>query len=154
MPVSDYIAERLEQLRARVRASDVESAGDLEELTRRGIRAHLEEVAGFVPPDRPEIDIRMYGAGVQAHEIPDREAAGILGPLQEAVASIGQVIARKATATGRINADVLRATELRLSPALLPGSVVFHLIGPAEDISEAEAPELTGTETLVDAAMR
>lgn len=100
------------------------------------------------------MDIRLHGPGIPAHEIPVREAAGILGPLQEAVASIGQVIARKATATGRINADVLHATELRLSPLLLPGSVVFHLTGSGENVLESEAPELTGSETLLDAAMR
>jgi hypothetical protein len=147
-------AERLAELRGRIRAADIEPADDIEELTRRSIRTHLQGVTGFVPPDRPEMGIRMHGPGVQAHEVPVREAAGILGPLQEAVASIGQVIARKATATGRINAEVLRATELRLVPELLPGSVIFHLTGPGEDVLGSEAPELTGTDTLLDAAMR
>jgi hypothetical protein len=147
-------AERLEELRARALAAGIEPISDPEELTRRGIRAHLEEVGGFVPPDRPEMDVRMHGPGVPANDISVREAAGILGPLQEAVASIGQALVHKATASGRINADVLRSTELRLSPALRPGSVVFHLTGPAEEISGAEVPELTGNETLVDAVMR
>jgi hypothetical protein len=147
-------AERLQELRARALSADVEPLSDPEELTRRGIRAHLEEVGGFIPPDRPEMDVRMHGPGVPAHDIPVREAAGILSPLQEAVAAIGQALVRKATASGRINADVLHATELRLSPVLRPGSVVFHLTGPGEDVSGAEVPELTGTETLADAAIR
>jgi hypothetical protein len=146
--------ERLQELRARALAADVEPLNDPDELTRRGFRAHLQEIGASVPPERPEIDIRMHGPGVPAHEVPVREAAGILGPLQEAVASIGQVLARKATASGPINAAVLRATELWLSPVLLPGSVVFHLTGPGEDVLGTEAPELTGSETLVDAAMR
>jgi hypothetical protein len=147
-------AERLQALRARALAADIEPVSDPEELTRRGVRAHLQDTGGFIPPDRPEMDVRMHGPGVPAHDIPVREAAGILGPLQEAVASIGQALVHKATASGRINADILRSTELRLSPVLAPGSVVFHLTGPAEEVSGAEAPELIGNETLVDAVMR
>lgn len=145
--------ERLKELRARARAADVERINDPEELARRGIRAHLAEVAGFIPPDRPEVAIRLHGPGVPGHEIPVRDAAGILTSIQEAVSSIGQAIRHETTTRGAIQAAILRATQLSLSPVLGNGSVVFHLAAKGEEVSGAEAAELTGTDTLVDAAM-
>jgi hypothetical protein len=135
-------------------AADVEPIGDPQELTRQSIRAHLGSLGGVIPPDLPEVDIRLHGPGVPAHDIPVREATGILTSLQETVASIGQVLSHRPTASGPINAQVLKSTELRLFPTPLPGSVIFHLTGPGEDITGAEAEALTGNETLVDAAMR
>jgi hypothetical protein len=146
-------SERLQQLRARAQAADVERINDPEELARRGIRAHLAEVNGFVPPDQPEIAVRLHGPGVPDHQIPVREAAGILASIQEAVSSIGQAILRETTTRGAIQAKILRATELSLSPVLSSGSVVFHLTAQAEQVSGGEAAELTGTDTLVDSAM-
>jgi hypothetical protein len=147
-------AERLEQLRRQAFAADIEPISDPEELARRSIRAHLEDVGGVVPPDLPEIDIRLHGPGVPGHDIPVREATGILTSLQETVASIGQVLSHRATASGPINAQVLKSTELRMSPLPRPGSIVFHLTGPGEGISGDEAPALTSNDTLVDSAMR
>lgn len=146
-------AERLEELRARVQAADVEPVGDLEELTRRSIRAHLEDATGFVPPDRPEVAIRLHGPGVPNHEIPVREVTGILGPIQEAIASIGQALRHEPTTRGAIQASIQRATELFMSPVLSSGSVIFHLTAAGEQLSGDEAAELTGSDTLVDAAM-
>jgi hypothetical protein len=76
-------AERLEELRQRALEADVEPISDPEELARQSIRAHLEAVAGTVPPDLPEVDIRLHGPGVPGHDIPVREATGILTSLQE-----------------------------------------------------------------------
>jgi hypothetical protein len=147
--------ERLEALRALALAADVEVISDPEELARQGIRAHVEDIGGFLPPDLPEVDVRLHGPGVPAHDIPVREATAILTSLQETVASIGQALSQhKTTSSGPINAQILKSTELRMSPTVLPGSVVFHLTGPGEDITGEEALALTGTETLVDAAMR
>jgi hypothetical protein len=146
-------AERLAALRQLALEADVQPARDAAELTRQSIRAHLEDTRQVVFPDRPQVDVRMHGPGIPAHDIPVREATSILTSLQETVASIGQVLTRQATATGRINATVLKATELRMTPELLPGSVVFRLTGPGEELSGDEAAALTGTDTLVDAAM-
>lgn len=146
--------ERLEELRRRALAADIETISDPGELARQSIRAHLAEITGVLPPDLPEVDIRLHGPGVPGHDIPVREATGILTSLQEAVASIGQALSRRATTSGPINAQVLKATELRMSPELLPGSVIFHLTGPGEALSGGEAAALTGTDTLVDSAMR
>jgi hypothetical protein len=147
--------ERLEELRALALAADVQPISDPRELARRSIRAHLQEVGGLIRPDLPEVDIRLHGPGVPAHDIPVREATAILTSLQETVSSIGQVLSHsKITSSGPINSQVLRATELRMTPELLPGSVVFHLTGPGEQISGDEVAVFTGTDTLVDAAMR
>jgi len=90
---------------------------------------------------------------VPGHEIPVREAAGILTSIQEAISSIGQALRRAPTLHGVIQAQILQATELRLLPEIGAGSVVFSLIGAGEDITGDEAPGLTGTDTLVDVVM-
>lgn len=146
--------EHLEELRALALAADVEPISDPRELARQSVRAHLEEIGGLVPPDLPEVDVRLHGPGVPAHDIPVREASAILTSLQETVSSIGQVLSQsRITSSGPINSQVLRATELRMTPEVLPGSVVFHLTGPGEQISGGELAAITGTDTLVDAAM-
>jgi hypothetical protein len=145
--------ERLQELRRRALAADIEPIREPEELARRSIRAHLEAVGLAASPELPEVDLRLHGPGISGHDIPVREAVGILAALQETVASIGQVLSHRATASGPINAQVLRATELRMSPVPLPGSVVFHLTGPGESVSGDEATVLTGNDTLVDSAM-
>jgi hypothetical protein len=147
-------AEHLEALRQRALAADVEPISDPLELARQSIRAHQEDMGWVTRPDLPEIDIRMHGPGVPGHDIPVREAMSILAPFQETVSSLGQVITQQATASGPINASVLRFTELRMTPELLPGSVIFRLTGPGEDLSGDEAAALTGSDTLVDEAMR
>ena len=145
--------ERLEELRRLAAASGVVAPADPEELGRLSIRALMEKIGSVVPPDRPEVDVRLHGPGVPGHEIPVREAAGILTSIQEAISSIGQALRRAPTLHGVIQAQILQATELRLLPEIGAGSVVFSLIGAGEDITGDEAPGLTGTDTLVDVVM-
>ncbi|MGY0019018.1 hypothetical protein ACVHNB_08540 [Streptomyces sp. YJ-C3] len=83
-----------------------------------------------------------------------REATTIIGTVQEAVTACGQAVAKKATAAGSVQAAILRATELRFSPALGFGSVVFHLGGSAEPVTGDEIPETSGSDTLLDLAFR
>lgn len=146
-------SERLRELRARALSADIEPINDPDELARQGMRAHLEEIGALVPPDRPEVAVRLHGPGVPGHEIPVREVSGILGSIQEAIASIGQALRNETTTRGAIQASIQRATELLMSPVLTSGSVVFHLTAAGERINGNEAAELTGTDTLVDAAM-
>jgi hypothetical protein len=145
--------ERLRELRARALSADVEPINDPDELARQGMRAHLQEIGALVPPDRPEVAVRLHGPGVPGHEIPVREVSGILGSIQEAIASIGQALRNETTTRGAIQASIQRATELLMSPVLSSGSVVFHLTAAGERLNGNEATELTGTDTLVDAAM-
>ena len=104
--------ERLQELRARALAADIEPINDPDELTRRGMRAHLQEIGAFLPPDRPEVAIRLHGPGVPGHEIPVREVTGILGSIQEAIASIGQALRHEPTTRGAIQASIQRATQV------------------------------------------
>jgi hypothetical protein len=144
----------LEDLRQQALAADIEPVSDPAELMRLSIRSLHESLGGVVQPDRPEVDIRLHGPGVTGQQIPVREAAAILSAIQETIASIGQALTSQQTAHGPLRSQILKATELHLSPDVRPGSVIFHLVGPGEEVSGGEAIQLTGTETLVDNAMR
>ncbi len=146
--------EHLKELRKQALAADIEPVSDPEELARLSIRSLHENLGGVLQPDRPEVDIRLHGPGVPGQEIPVREAAAILTSIQETIASIGQALTRQPTAHGPLRSQVLKATELHMSPEVRPGSVSFHLIGPGEEVSGNEAAELTGTDTLVDTAVQ
>ena len=146
--------EHLEELRRRALASDIEPVSDPEDLARLSVRSLHQTLGGAVQPDRPEVDIRLHGPGVPGQEIPVREAAAMLTAIQETIASIGQALTRQPTAHGPLRSQILKATELHLSPEVRPGSVIFHLTGPGEEVSGDEAAQLTGTETLVDTAVR
>jgi hypothetical protein len=143
----------LEELRRLALATDIKPVSDPGDLARLSIRSLHERLGDVLPPDRPEIDVRLHGPGIPGHEIPVREAAGILTALQETIASIGQVLTHQPTAHGRIHLAVLNATELRLTPEMSMGSVIFHLAGVGEEVSGDEAAELTGSDTLVDIAL-
>ncbi len=147
--------ERIQGLRERALAANVELVTDPGDLARQAVRAHLVAIAGTGPvaPDRPEIDVRLHGPGVPDHEVAVRESASFLLSIQEAVSSIGQALRHEPTLQGAIQAQVLAATELRMTPTVGAGSLVFHLVAAGETITGGEAPELTGTDTLVDAAM-
>jgi hypothetical protein len=146
--------ERLADLRQRALAANIEPADEPEDLARLSLRSLVRDTGGVVQPDNPEVDIRLHGPGVPGHTIPVRDAAAILTSLQETLASIGQALTHQPTAQGPIHSQVLKATELRMSPTVGLGSIVFHLNGPAEEVSGDEAVALTGTDTLVDAAVR
>lgn len=145
--------QHLEQLRERALAADVEPVTEPDELARRSLHSLLLTSELTPAPDRPEVDVRLHGPAVPGHEIAVRNATAILTALQEAIAAIGQAIRHTPTSRGSIQSDILRATELRMSPSLGAGSVVFHLSGAAEEITGDEAAELTGSDTLVDAAV-
>jgi hypothetical protein len=111
--------------------------------------------AGYPMAERdPQLDIRLHGRAIPGHDAPVREATSILGTIQEVVSACGQAVANKATAAGSIHSAILHATELRFSPALGFGSVVFHLGGASEEITGDEIPETTGTDTLLDLVFR
>jgi len=142
--------ERLEELRSRALAADIAPVSDPEELAELSIRTLLDNVGGVIRPNHPEVNVRLHGPRVPAHDVPVREAAAILNSVQEAVASIGQALTHEPTTRGAIQANVLRATELRLSSSVGAGSVIFRLAGPSGDVLGDETA-LTGT--LVDRAL-
>lgn len=146
--------ERLEALRNLALAAEVEPVTDPGDLARLSVRALMRDVGIAAIPDRPEMLVRLYGPGVVGHEIPVRQATAILSSIQESIASIGQALALEPTSRGVIQAEVLKATELRLSPDVGIGSVVFQLKGPAQG-TQFDTPESapSGFGTLVEAAL-
>ncbi|MGC4903101.1 hypothetical protein ACLQ2Y_27705 [Micromonospora echinospora] len=114
----------------------------------------IQDAGGQLQPSPPTLDVRMHGPGVRGNEVSLEEAFDLLSPLQHALSSIGQSIAQVATGAGRIPEVIKRATELKISPAVSIGSVVFHLRGPGEDVTGDEIPGSTETDTLADVAMQ
>lgn len=143
---------RLEELRELALASNVDVVTDPLELARRGIRGHLIALGQLLPAERPEVEVRLAGPGIIGHQVAVRDAAAILLSIQETVASIGQALTTDPTLHGVIQGQILAATELRMTPILSAGSVVFHLLGPDGQVIGDEATPPT-SETLVEAAM-
>ncbi|MEV4875404.1 MULTISPECIES: hypothetical protein [Streptomyces griseus group] len=143
--------ERAAALRARLSEVELPEAPQSSgELARVSVQAMLAD-AGLKTRDvDPRLDVRLHGRAVSGHEVPVRQASSILSSLQEVVSACGQAVARKITAAGSMPGAILRATELRMSPALGFGSVVFHLGGASEVVTGDEFPGTTGTETLLD----
>ena len=74
--------------------------------------------------------IRITGTKTAAHHVAVRTASKTLLSLQESLSAIGASMADRATRAGRIPEEILRATELHLTPRVLPGSVEFTLVRP------------------------
>jgi hypothetical protein len=145
--------ERADELYARALESGVTPVSDPDELARLSIHALLGNVGIAVQVERTAMDVRLHGPRIPGHDVPVRDAAAILGSLQEAVASIGQALTHEPTARGVIQMNILKATELRISSSVGPGSVVFRLIGAADDVLGDETA-LTGDDALVNLAIR
>ena len=79
------------------------------------------------------INARFTGDLPAAHEIGVREATAILGELQEIVSEVGAVLRAESPRRGPLPADVIRATELRLSPRVRAGSVIFSMHPPRDE---------------------
>lgn len=137
----------------RVRASGWHVPTDAEEAAALSMTAMLRD-AGLQPqPDRPVADVKLSGHGVHGHEVSVADAVGILGPLQNVMSAIGQALRGPTTLQGKIASEIRQATQLRLSPQLSPGSVVFHLTGAGERVTGDELPNVTGSDTLLDMVM-
>lgn len=70
---------------------------------------------------------RFTGASTHAHELAVRPATRALLALQESVSAIGAALMDQQTNAGQISASIRHATELKMSPHVAPGSVVFTL---------------------------
>lgn len=78
------------------------------------------------------VSARFTGELPGAHEIGVREATMVLGELQEIISEVGAVLRDESPRRGPLPAEIVRATELRFAPQVLPGSVIFTL-RPAHD---------------------
>jgi hypothetical protein len=80
------------------------------------------------------VSARFTGDLPGRHEIGVRAATSVLGELQEVISEVGAVLRRVSPRRGPLPAEILKATELRLAPQVMPGSVIFSL-HPATDSS-------------------
>lgn len=78
--------------------------------------------------ERPRLRLRLHGPGVDGHEIASRVAGSVIAELQDVVTSVGAALLDRATSAGSISSDIMRATELRMTPTIGAGSVVLVLI--------------------------
>ncbi|WP_166997305.1 hypothetical protein [Paramicrobacterium fandaimingii] len=93
------------------------------------------------------VNARFTGDLPGEHSIGIREATTVLGAFQEILSEVGAVLRRDSPQRGPLPARVLRATELRLSPTVAPGSVIFTLL-PADDPTLSESADPTLSDAL------
>lgn len=90
-------------------------------------RETAERMFNVVRRVRERLSARFVGGSADRHELTARAATHALLSVQESVSSIGARLSGHNTSRGRIPGAILEATELRFSPSVLPGSVVFEL---------------------------
>jgi hypothetical protein len=89
------------------------------------------------------MSLRFTGHQTRAHHLGVRATAKAILALQESLSSVGASIMDRVTRVGKIPADILKATELRFTPRLAPGSLEFTLVHPEEDVLfESDTPDL------------
>jgi len=115
----------LDQLMA-LAAQDVEEpSGDFSASALNSMTA--DRMFGTVQRRAEHLRARFVGGLADQHQLPVRSASKAILSIQESVSSIGARLTGLASVRGRLPSSVLDETELRLSPQLLPGSVVFEL---------------------------
>lgn len=88
-----------------------------------------------------QIQLRFTGNLAGAHSIGMREAAEVLGAFQDVVTEVGASLNEESPRRGPIATNILRETELQLSPHVSPGSVIFS-VHPAQDNSLFQPSDL------------
>jgi hypothetical protein len=94
------------------------------------------------------LSARFTGGLLGPHEIGLKAATTVLGELQELIAEIGAVIRDEVPLRGPLGRSILTGTELRFSPAVAPGSVVFTLLPTMATVLSDGAHESDGSNLL------
>lgn len=104
-------------------------------------RQTAERMFDVVRRASERLSARFVGGSADRHELTTRAATHALLSVQESVSSIGARLSGHTTGRGQIPKTILAATELRFSPSVLPGSVVFELsrATDAENMIEDQA---------------
>lgn len=149
----------LAAMRQRITASAPDPTDDVQEFMRASFRSASLAMGLDVPPEPPEVRVRLHGPGVTGHEVPVSAAADILDALQEAVTAVGRSLRRHKTAPLSRDGEgkrlsVSQATELKLRAEVAPGSVVFFLAGRVEPTTGDELPGTTESDTFLDRTLR
>lgn len=90
------------------------------------------------------IDLRFFGQSTSAHRMGVRPASRALVAIQEAISSVAASFSDYVGKAGRLPSDILAATELKLTPQIQPGSVIFTLIHQ-DDEEQSLFPVETGS---------
>lgn len=85
--------------------------------------------------ERSRLRLRLHGAGVEGHDVAARLATSVIWRMQEVVTAVGASILGRSTSAGAVSADIQRATELKMTPNVGAGSVVFTLV--PRDVDDA-----------------
>lgn len=109
-----------EQLNTRVTSSDINEQS----------AARLSGNSG-----QKRMKFRLHGRGVTGHNVASKTAAMTLVAFQEVVTAVGAALSDRATSAGQVAADIVSATELRLTPSTTPGSLILTLV-PAHGAPE------------------
>lgn len=104
-------------------------------------RQTAERMFDLLQRTRERLLAHFVGGAADAHELSARAATHALLSLQESVSSIGANLVGHVTLKGKLPSTVLLATELRFSPNVLPGSVVFELSRPTDVENMLQAHE-------------
>lgn len=78
------------------------------------------------------IQLRFTGNLAGRHSIGLREATEVLGAFQDVISEVGASLSEESPRRGPLASNILRETELQLSPHVSPGSVIFS-VHPARE---------------------
>lgn len=146
--------EAVRSLRQSILRDAPTPASDPADFARLQDEARTAMLTGRIEPPAPEVRVRLFGEGAEGHDIPVETASRILGTIQGIVTAVGSAVRNsgRMRQTGK-RLSLARATELRLSPTIGTGSVVFFLRGRPAPAPEQPALGTTGTNTLLDLAL-
>lgn len=148
----------IEDLRVRILASAVPPADDIADFMMVMGEARQTIEQNRIVPRGAELRVRLAGVGVPGQDVPVHLAAQLLDALQGSLTAVGSSLHKSEHIKTPKDADtgkrlgIKKATELRLSPTIGAGSVVFFLEGPAEKLSEDELIPVRA-DSLVDTAV-
>jgi hypothetical protein len=148
----------VEDLRDRILTSALPPADDVADFMMVMGEARQTIEQDRIVPRGTEVRVRLAGDGVPGHDVPVHLAAQLLDALQGAITAVGSSLHKSEHIKAPKHADtgkrigVRAATELRLSPTIGAGSVVFFLEGPAEKLRDDELIPVRA-DSLVDTAV-
>ncbi|UYB35496.1 hypothetical protein N9A08_12800 [Arthrobacter koreensis] len=91
-------------------------------------RFSIEEAVSY-----DSIDLRFFGQSTSDHRMGVRPASRALVAIQEAISAVAATLSDYVGKAGRLPSDILAATELKLTPQLQAGSVIFTLVHEGEE---------------------
>ncbi|MGW4947206.1 hypothetical protein ACWEOZ_37100 [Actinoplanes sp. NPDC004185] len=114
---------------------------------------------GELPPQRPEVRVRLFGDGVHGHTIAVHTAMQLLDSFQGAVTAVGSAMRRLTDARPSAGPDgkpigIKKLTELKMNSNIGAGSVVFFLEGSAPPPLAQDGLVQTASDGFVDEALR